>query len=159
VRHCIAQAGANLKTVFINNSLYSLYMTLGGNILARRRLNKLVSVFLLAFQTIFLNFIVPGHTRGVVTLSGKNSLASIADTGCPFCRPVKTDPKKAPSREDQSDCVICNLAIRLTIAPTIDFKLDELGLLEMVPPPRSDPAPICIAIPVHYCRGPPAISV
>jgi hypothetical protein len=135
-------------------------MSVGRNIFARRWPNKLVSAFLLVFQALFLNVIVPGHTRGVITLSGKNSLASMADLGCPFCSgPLKNDPKKAPSRQDQSECAICHLAVRLTIAPVIDFRLGELGLLEIIPPPMPEQAPACVVVSVQYCRGPPAISV
>ena len=135
-------------------------MTMGRNIFACRRLNKSVSVFLLVFEAVFLNVIVPGHTRGVITLTGKNSVVSMADLGCPFCsHQSNSDPKKAPDGKDQQECAICHLAVRLTLPPVVDFRLGELTLLEVVPPPAPVQAPVCIIVPVQYCRGPPVISV
>lgn len=135
-------------------------MSRGGNIFAWRRLNKSVAAFLLVFQTIFLNVVVPGHTRGAITTSGKVTIASLADLGCPFCpQPIKNDSKKSPSSQDRSNCAICQLAVRMTHAPVIDFRLGELGLLEVVPPPAPQIAPVCIVVPVQYCRGPPAVSI
>jgi hypothetical protein len=135
-------------------------MRAGRNIFGWRRLNKSVAIFLLVFQSVFLNIIVPGHTRGVITLSGKVTVGSIADLGCPFCpQPIRKDPKKAPTSQDRAQCAICQLAIRITHAPVIDFRLGELGLLEVVPPSVREAAPVCMVILVPHCRGPPCPAV
>jgi hypothetical protein len=114
-----------------------------------------VCAFLLGFQAFFLNVVIPGHTRGVITLSGKSGVCSAADLGCPFCR-HSGGPQKSPTSKNPSDCAICHLALRITTNPPIDFHLDDLGLLELaVIPPR--PAPIVATIVlVHFSRGPPA---
>jgi hypothetical protein len=135
-------------------------MTVGRNIFAYRRLSKSVSIFLLLFQTIFLSVIVPGHARGVITLSGKIASVSLADFGCPLCREGhKNDPKKAPSQQDRSECAICHLAIRITTSPPVDFRLGELTLLEVVDPPAAEAVPVNVAVSTQFCRGPPAVSI
>jgi hypothetical protein len=127
-----------------------------GRILRRDRGRKLLCLFLLGFQAVFLNIIVPGHTRGIITLSGKNAVAGAADLGCPFCTPIKSDTKKTPNRQDRDECAICNLAIRLAPWAPIDFGLDRLGLLMLEPAPEAQ-EPVFVAVAcVHYSRGPPA---
>jgi hypothetical protein len=124
-------------------------------IFRRDRGRKILCWFLFGFQALFLNVIVPGHTRGIITLSGKTTAASAADLGCPFCAPARTDPKKAPTKKDRDECAICNLAIRITPWVPIDFGLGFLGLLKLLPVPTPQTAQFVAVIPVHYCRGPP----
>jgi hypothetical protein len=124
----------------------------------RGRGAKLLCAFLLVFQTFFLNVVIPGHTRGVITLSGKNGVCSAADLGCPFCQ-HSDDHKKSPTSKDQSDCAICHLALRITTNPPIDFHLDDLGLLKLAAiPPRNAPIVATIVL-LHFSRGPPVITV
>jgi hypothetical protein len=121
---------------------------------------KGVAVFLLAFETIFLNVIVPGHTRGAVTLTGKSELTSLGDLGCPLCaRSDDPSRQKKPSKQDQSECAICHLAVRMFTAPPVDFRLGEIGLLELIPPPAADAMPVVAALPIPFSRGPPLISI
>ena len=121
---------------------------------------KSVAVFLLAFETIFLNVIVPGHTRGAVTLTGKSEIASLGDLGCPLCaRSDDSSKQKKPSEQDRSQCAICQLALQMFTAPPVDFRLGEIGLLELIPPPAADVAPMVAALPIPFSRGPPVISV
>jgi hypothetical protein len=97
-------------------------MGLDRNILRHRPLNKAIALFLLVFQGVFLNIVVPGHVRGVITLSGKNSVTSLVDLGCPCCcRPSKHDPNTTPSDKDKSECAICHIAAALTLPPVMDF--------------------------------------
>jgi hypothetical protein len=134
-------------------------VNVGINILASRPMKKSFSIFLLLFETIFLTIIVPGHTRGVITLTGKNSAATVADLGCPFCHPQpSTDPKHAPTGREQSECAICNLAVRLTLPPIVDFVPPLLCLAIAPPTPAQRPAPF---LPVHFIRhdrAPPFIA-
>jgi hypothetical protein len=118
-------------------------MDRGSRIFARRSASRLACAFLLVYQFVFLNIVLPGHTRGAITLSGKSSVASLANLGCPFCaRP--NHPKKSPTRQDQSDCAICHLAARISPPLVIDFTPPRLGLAEILDPP----AP-CIALSVR----------
>jgi hypothetical protein len=135
-------------------------MRMRRNIFGRRWVTKGVSVFLLVFEAIFLNVIVPGHTRGAITLTGKIDCRSLADLGCPCCaRDENHSKQKGPSRQDRSECAICHLAVRMFTAVPVDFRLGELGLLELIPPPAPEATPVVATLSVHYCRGPPAISI
>jgi len=116
----------------------------------RRRIKKCVSVFLLIFQGIFLNIVVPGHTRGVITVSGGSSVASLIDLGCPFCsQSCKIDTKKAPNDKDRSECAICQIAARLTLPLAIDFVPPLLCDAEAIVSPAPPLEPL---IPIQFVR-------
>lgn len=129
-------------------------------IVKRRAFRGWVALFLLAIEAVFLNLIVPGHTRGVITLTGKSSCASLADLGCPLCAHRSSDnPKQAPTGKDRSECAICQLAICILSPPAIDLGLGELGLLKIIPPPNSEEAAVAAMVRTYDGRGPPVISV
>jgi hypothetical protein len=79
----------------------------------------------LAYQTFFLNVVVPGHTRGAITLTGQASMQRLK--GC-CCDSKPGDSKDAPTPKDRQNCAICNLAAHYTLPPVVDFRLSELGL-------------------------------
>ncbi|MGD0387565.1 MAG: DUF2946 family protein [Tepidisphaeraceae bacterium] len=131
-------------------------MNVGGNIFACRPLKKSIAVFLLVFEAAFLNVIVPGHTRGVITLSGKSSAASVADLGCPFCsRPSGKDPKKTPDQKDQSECAICHIAALLTLPPVVDLAPPLLCLAFVIQAPAPMSAPYTRIPLIRHDRAPP----
>jgi hypothetical protein len=128
------------------------------NIFAFRRLNKLVAIFLLVFEGIFLNVIIPGHTRGAITLSGKENVGCAADLGCPFCSPVKKESKQVPSDKDRSECAICNFAALLSVPPVVDFVPPLTGVaraVELAAPAR---APLVRVQVVIRDRAPPVVA-
>ncbi|MGA3068054.1 MAG: DUF2946 family protein [Tepidisphaeraceae bacterium] len=130
-----------------------------GHIFACRSLKNSVAIFLLIFEGIFLNVIVPGHTRGVVTLSGKCSATSMADLGCPFCaRQSSSDPKHAPNGKEQSECAICNLAVRLTLPPAIDFVPPLVCTAVVIESPVPGLAPTLGVQYVRHDRAPPVFA-
>ncbi len=121
-------------------------------------LGRSFRVFLLVFEALFLNVVIPGHTRGMITLSGKESVHGIADLGCPFCCDSGTRPRKdAPTRQDRQDCAICHLALCLTTVPPADLRLGELGLLPLLVLPVRPMPPVTADASIHYCRGPPVL--
>ena len=85
---------------------------------------RVARILLIAFQVWFLNVFVPGHTRGLITLSAKS--------GCGECCHKPANPIKSPTHKDQSECAVCSLAARITPPPVIDFHLTILGLRELV---------------------------
>ena len=91
-------------------------------------------IALLIFQAIWLNVIVPGHTRGVVALPG-----CACESGCPplaCCGSNHPDSSHhAPVRDPASGCAICYFAARLTLPPVVDFTPPRLGLAEILDPP------------------------
>jgi hypothetical protein len=129
------------------------------NIFALSRLNKLVAIFLLVFEGIFLNVIVPGHTRGVVTLTGKQTVSCAADLGCPFCSPpIRKNSKQAPSDQDRSECAICNFAALLSVPPVVDFVPPLTGVARAVELPVPAMAPLIRVQVVLQDRAPPFVA-
>lgn len=77
-------------------------------------------IALVVFQSLWLNVIIPGHTRGAITLPG---FKSTPDTCC------KQDSKKqAPSDDRASHCAVCFFAARLSMPVVIDLTPQELAL-------------------------------
>ena len=113
-------------------------------------------ILLIAFQVLFLNVVVPGHTRGVITLSGRSSSPVPQSSGCGGCCPTRGDPADAPTEEDKANCAVCFFAARITPPPVVDFQLTMLGLREVMPlPPRA--VVVTPDLPVPYDgRAPPA---
>jgi len=109
-----------------------------------------VAVALLVYQAVFLNVLLPGHTRGAITLDGKHTPACCA--GDP--KPPAGAPA-VPSRRDRDRCAVCQFAIGLT--PVLFFRttLDGLGLLRrMTAAPRLAVCPLEL-IPTYLACGPP----
>jgi hypothetical protein len=130
-------------------------MRRGSGIFGRLCASRVFCAFLLAYQFLFLNVVLPGHTRGAITLSGKSSVHSLADLGCPFCA-RSNDSKKSPTRQDQSDCAICHLALRITLELPVDLRLTDLGLLYIARPCATATPFAAAVISLPLCRGPPA---
>ena len=119
-----------------------------------RRSSRLWPWLLLAYQFIFLNVILPGHTRGAITLDGKH-------TGCPMCccccaKAADSSSTPVPSQRDRDNCALCSFAARLTFYVPPNVRLTEFHLLEILPPAPSPAIVICPPTRIESCRGPPA---
>lgn len=113
----------------------------------------------LLFEALWLNVIVPGHQRGIVSLPG---------TACPNCAPSepvepccadeKPAPKECPIPGDPAkQCAICHFAAMLTIPPPIDLSAPSLGLLEFLPVPAAGISRHASFRVTRYERGPPLV--
>jgi hypothetical protein len=123
-------------------------------------------VAMLVFQAVWLNAILPGHTRGIVTLPGAAddcaSCASVAPRAAGGCCATEGGDGRAPREKDPvppgraGRCAICHFAARLTIPPVVDLR-----------PPALEPAAVrpaqlslrCVALrfpPPYDACGPPA---
>jgi hypothetical protein len=109
----------------------------------------------LAYQTFFLNVVVPGHTRGVITLTGQAGTDQIEGCGCCESKPAKS--KDAPTSKDRQNCAICNLAAHYTLPPVVDFRLADLGLLALLPVSTAATIHPADFIPTYYACGPPPL--
>ncbi|HSV12932.1 MAG TPA: hypothetical protein VLI90_01635 [Tepidisphaeraceae bacterium] len=117
---------------------------------------------LLIFQAIWLNVILPGHTRGVVTTPGTECSAcesSSAPQRTTTCCGSSSDSKRqqTPNRRAQH-CAICAFAARLTLPPVIDLTPAPLGFLErlaLAPPARVESVR---SLPTYDGRAPPAFA-
>ena len=126
-------------------------MNVLGPILARLRARPL-AVFLLVYQALFLNVLLPGHTRGAITLDGKH-------TACCCCCGGERGPAgkvpAVPSQRDRDHCAICNFAARVTPPEVFDLRLDPLGLLERLPVPAPTAVVSLDRISTYLACGPP----
>jgi hypothetical protein len=113
-------------------------------------------IALLAFQAIWLNAIVPGHTRGVVTLGGATCHTStVAQHGC--CPSKASSKQPAVPTKPSAQCAVCHFAARITPPPVIDLRPPPLALTSQrveIIPRSADSADLP---PAYYGRGPPVV--
>jgi hypothetical protein len=119
---------------------------------------RIFSIALLLFEALWLNVIVPGHTRGIVALPGEQ--CAVCETGvqpaCQRCSSAKhRDSHKQPIGDPAAHCAICHFAARVSLPVAIDLtppKLELIGLLEDRCPAR--PSAITLSMP-YDGRAPP----
>lgn len=109
-------------------------------------------IALLVFQAVWLNVIVPGHTRGIVPLPGSccaansscysdgRSLAAATSTASRDVSNTGRSRHVPLPRDNASRCAICQFAARLTLPPAVDYVPPLLGLALVLDPP----APISV---------------
>jgi hypothetical protein len=89
------------------------------------------------FQCVWLNAVLPGHTRGVVTLPGTGGDARVSvETHACCATSAKTTEKKndAPARKPASgSCAICFFAAHMATPPPAIDPPKPLGLHEILP--------------------------
>jgi hypothetical protein len=109
-------------------------------------------IFLLFFEFVFLNVVIPAHTRGSITIDCPECRTVAV---CPYC---KSAPHSQPTPEQQQHCAICNFAMHLMLPPVIDYRPAALRLAELLP--VAQPVTFKIfAIPTPYHgRAPPAVG-
>jgi hypothetical protein len=122
---------------------------------------RFTAILLLIYQAFFFNVVIPGHTRGIITLGGESKVAGPQALGYVCgCPPVqKSDHEKCPTPKDRSQCAICYIAARLTTSAVIDVHLDKLCLLEQLPPPAPESAVSSGFVFTYYACGPPPAMV
>jgi hypothetical protein len=112
-----------------------------------------VHLFLLIFQALWLNVIVPGHTRGIVQLPN-------AGHSCPACcceQSAQTkNQKPAAPTNPPGNCAICFFAAHLSIPPKIDLSLTRLDFLHRLDAIVMEDRIARIALSPFNSRGPPA---
>jgi hypothetical protein len=121
-----------------------------------------LSIALLVFEALWLNVIVPGHTRGIVPLPGsacprcQAKLALAGHDGLGTSRQHPDDQK--PCGDPAGNCAICHFAVRLTLPPVIDLTPPRLQLIATCPVARAV-AP-CSLHPklTYHGRAPPAMA-
>ena len=117
------------------------------------RSHRLILGLLLAYQALFLNVFLPGHTRGAITLDGKRT---------PSCCASDDAPSKLhgqPSRRDREECAVCKFAAAVVPTLPIDFTLPPLRLLERRPSPTPGVVASVERLRTYLACGPPADRV
>jgi hypothetical protein len=117
------------------------------------RRSRLILYFLLFYEALFLNVLLPVHTRGAMTTDGKHD----APACCCCCEQSKpaTDKSPAPSQRDREHCVLCQFAAGLTTPPPITLTMPELGLLEIIPVTSLTEIISLDRISTYFACGPP----
>jgi hypothetical protein len=109
---------------------------------------------LILFQLIWLNVILPGHTRGLVTI-GQSCEAKTG--GC--CSHKPADPaSKAPTPDQQKRCAVCAFAAALSTPPAIDLSLDFIGIGRPIVLDRPASASALDLPSANRERAPPAMT-
>jgi hypothetical protein len=96
-------------------------------------MRRAVAIALLIFQSLWLNVVLPGHTRGAVTLPGyeKPSATSVGHGCCPTSDSDPSDSDKPDGRA--AHCAVCFFAARLSLPCAIDLTPAPLGLCGEAP--------------------------
>jgi len=115
-------------------------------------------IALLIFQALWLNVIVPGHTRGIVTLPGApcSDGACSANAGATDACCLPSGPSKQPAHNQRASyCAICAFSARLSPPPVIDLTLPPLSFLRTAPIPAPELQPGVPSLPTYDGRAPP----
>jgi hypothetical protein len=96
-------------------------------------LRRAAIIALIVFEALWLNVIIPGHTRGCVTMPCGCSEGAAAPS-CPLCAAAEKGSQHAPTPSDREHCALCFFAAHLSIPPTLDLSAPELRFLHYVGP-------------------------
>lgn len=120
-----------------------------------RMRKRLALICLLVYQAIFLNIVLPGHTRGAVTMDGKGGACKAC---CASHHATENPASKNPTEKEKSNCAICHLAARIVAPPSIDLTLPKLGFVELTAVQKRITIP---SVELHFVRlgrAPPVFS-
>ena len=118
-------------------------------------LRRLILTGLIVQQFVWLNIVIPGHTRGRFTLPGSSSRACC---GAARGRSSPNNPADPPSG-DRARCAICFYATSTCTPPVIDCSPGKLGLLETLDSPAVPISRSADFRVTYYGRAPPAASL
>src|SRR4051794_35307660 len=93
-------------------------------------------ISLLVFQAVWLTVILPGHTRGAVTLPGYKPADSESCAGCCPQHSGTSDPATPADPGRAAHCAICFFAARLSVPVAIDLTPQPLELAFVRPAPE-----------------------
>jgi hypothetical protein len=119
-------------------------------------------IALIAFQAAWLNVVLPGHTRGIITVPGYRPAAAAScheqtarSVGCCGAPQRPDGSGDDDRRERERHCAVCHFAAKLTPPPVIDATLAPLARLPLTAdlPPQHVHVPPCL-LPFDG-RGPP----
>jgi hypothetical protein len=116
-------------------------------------------IFLIvAFQALWMNVLLPGHTRGLITVAGfQEHPAGKAAHAC--CAADEGAGRKSdrPSKERVANCAICAFAAHLSTPPVVEFAVGPGELLCVLPEPGARSATTPELVLAYMGRGPPRV--
>lgn len=109
-----------------------------------------VRLGLLAFYALWFLVVVPGHTRGQVSLLSKNATAHTC------CATDNDESSREPSPDARRTCAVCYFTLGLAIPPVIAFDLDPAGEVAQLAILWSEQVRSSKKFDPFHSRGPPA---
>ena len=117
---------------------------------------------LVIFELIWLNVIIPGHTRGCVTMPCGCSAWSVTPgtaPACPLCAAAEAKGSRhSPTPTDRQNCALCFFAAHLSIPPVLDLSAPRLRFLAYVGPESARHLIAREVLAPFDGRGPPAFA-
>jgi hypothetical protein len=114
---------------------------------------RALRVALLLFQALWLNVLLPGHTRGVIVTPGTDASQSARDC----CHSNDASGRDVPTDQSRraAHCAICFFAAHMTLPPVVDFSPPPLGLTDTLVPLTAKSCHLCEFVPTYLGRAPP----
>lgn len=105
------------------------------------------------FQIVWLNAVVPGHTRGAMRVFGNVQAVCPEDAArqqpsCCQTRKLHKSEPKVPTRDDRECCAVCWFALGLDVPVWVDLVPPLLALVDLLP----------ITLPQSHNFSPPAYT-
>lgn len=106
------------------------------------------------FQFVWLNIVLPGHTRGAITMPGSKPAAS-----CGSCcaSPVKSDKPHKPTPDEQRRCAVCYFAAGYTIPVVFHFDLKPNGATVAIAVEHAEQIAGLNLLRTYDANGPPVL--
>jgi hypothetical protein len=98
-------------------------------------MRRFAVIALALFELCWLNMILPGHTRGIVTMpccaAEQTQAQQTSAPVCPRCAAERRS-HPSPTPADRAHCALCFFAAHLTIPPALDLTAPQLRFLNYV---------------------------
>ena len=122
-------------------------------------------IILTALLAVWLNAVVPGHTRGVITVpdGGKGHCATVSTVVSRCCpktgKPIKQDDPRdeKPTDEEKARCAVCFFAKGLSNHAGAVLTSAPLGLLHLAPVRAPGRVESAGRISTYLGRAPPLV--
>jgi hypothetical protein len=121
---------------------------------------RIVRILFIAFQAVWLNAVIPGHTRGTITLGGADPCCQPPPAAKVCCKTSSPGAERKPTPDEgrKARCAICFFAARIVPPPVFDLTPAPLELLCVRPvAPPEVAASSDHPLPYHG-RAPPAAA-
>ena len=91
---------------------------------------------IILFQFLWLNVVIPGHTRGMITVPGSFANCApepSAEVCCPITAGGDRDNENTPTPEQRRCCAVCYVAAGYTLPPIFQIDLTPADLIHDAP--------------------------
>ncbi|HEY0007837.1 MAG TPA: hypothetical protein VGB55_03850 [Tepidisphaeraceae bacterium] len=107
-----------------------------------------------AFMAVFLNVVVPGHTRGAIAVTNLQSAERMqAPANC-----GASQHDQSPTPQDQENCAVCFIAARYAAAPVSLTLPPKPALVSLLPLPPPEAAVTVALTLTYFACGPPDLA-